>query len=82
MKIEHRALLLGLIAAASFWVLDAALSFLFFHEETFLDLLILKVSPHHLFRHPVFIDKRDMLFADLEDLYFIKRIHVEIERQG
>ena len=81
MKIEHRALLLGLIAAASFWVLDAALSFLFFHEETFLDLLILKVSPHHLFTRLLVIALA-VIFAMIATRHAARRRQAEKSRQS
>ena len=49
MRTKPKALLLAIIAGLCFWVLDALLSFFVFYDEPFLDLLVLNVSPHHLF---------------------------------
>ena len=47
-RIRNRALLLGLICAVCFWLLDSVFCFFFFYDEPFLDLLILNITPHHL----------------------------------
>ena len=47
MKTEYKPLTLALTASLCFWILDALLG-LHFHEGTFLDQLILKVSTDHL----------------------------------
>jgi len=49
MKTEHKVFLLCLLGSVGFWVLDATVDYLVFHEGAFLDLLILDVPGRELF---------------------------------
>ena len=49
MKMQDRALLLGLAAGACFWLLDSLFCTFTFHGTSFLDTLITNVTPQHLF---------------------------------
>ena len=49
MRTEYKVILTALLVGASVWVLAAAVDYLFFYEEPFLDLLILDVPVHGLY---------------------------------
>jgi len=46
MAIRHKVLLLCVLCGVLFWVIDATLDTLFFHQGSFLDMLIFSVHPH------------------------------------
>ena len=48
MKTEHQVLVLAFVVGLSFWLIDSILCFFYFQDQSFLDQLILNITPHHL----------------------------------
>jgi len=49
MKIQHKIVGVSIIVGMFIWMIDAVLDFYFFHEGTFLKVLVYDVPPHHLY---------------------------------
>ena len=49
MALKHKVLVVSVLAGLLFWVADAGVHFLFFHDAPFLDVLILAVPPYEIY---------------------------------
>ena len=49
MRLQHKAILAGLLGGVCYWLLDAAIDWLVFYEGTFLHLLLLGIPAHEVY---------------------------------
>ena len=49
MKIQHKIIGVSIISGIFIWIIDTIFDFFFFHEGTFLEVLLYDVHPHHFY---------------------------------